>query len=500
MFIQRSNLLRQPAPILALMGFVSVIATSPTLLAAGYTFTTIIDNAGSQVPNFSSLGQRKINDSGDVAFLTSPSFASYRIDRSNGASSTQVADSSFWGLDYNGNGAIANSGDVVFRGGATGTSVGIYRGNGGVPTPLLIGNETQDNVDGDKLSFQAISVSNSGAIAYGASSYSCANSVCSAPVYGYYTLIGGSSGTLAQTGATWSDVGTSAPVINDSAQAAFVMRSAQDGTNHLVFHNGTNAASVKADFNGGKGYSLNNAGQLAYAEIPAVKVITNGVTTTVASTADGFDSLMKVGTGEVFINDSGQVAFWGSVSQYQSQPVNWQGIYTGPDILNDRVVIVGDSVLGHAVNHVELLGMNNAGQMLLSVESQSPDPWTGLVVATPDVLPGDYNEDDAVDAADYVVWRKKGIIGQPGYDTWRAHFGETNAPGSGANTTSTAIPEPASLVLLIVAAASTLQRRPRRWRNCAVTAVSLNPRGGQKFLLKRPRVYAKLAAEMTVRA
>ena len=154
---------------------------------------------------------------------------------------------------------------------------------------------------------------------------------------------------------------------------------------------------------------------------------------------------MKVGTGEVFINDSGQVAFWASVSQYQSQPVNWQGVYTGPDILNDRVVVFGDSVLGHAVNHVELLGMNNAGQMLLSVESQSPDTWVGLVVATPN---GDYNGNNVVDAADYVVWRKTGINGQQGYNTWCANYGNSIS-GSGTSTSTAAVPEPSSFVLFV---------------------------------------------------
>ncbi len=37
-------------------------------------------------------------------------------------------------------------------------------------------------------------------------------------------------------------------------------------------------------------------------------------------------------------------------------------------------------------------------------------------------LEGDYNEDGKVDAADYVVWRKTGINGQQGYDTWRSEF------------------------------------------------------------------------------
>jgi hypothetical protein len=250
------------------------------------------------------------------------------------------------------------------------------------------------------------------------------------------------------------------------------MRSAGDNISHLVFHNGTSAASVKADFIGGKGYWLNNAGQLAYAEIPAVKVITGGVTTTVASTADGFNSPMKVGTGEVFINDSGDIAFWGSVTQFQSQPVTWIGVYTGPDIVNDRVLVYGDTVLGHTVGDIDLLGMNNSGQILMGVTAQGSNPWHGLVVATPPQLPGDFNENDIVDAADYVTWRKAdgssnplpndGGLGTPidsdHYNLWSANFG---AASPGAGLSFAAVPEPTSIALVVLAIALQLcHRRP----------------------------------------
>jgi hypothetical protein len=67
------------------------------------------------------------------------------------------------------------------------------------------------------------------------------------------------------------------------------------------------------------------------------------------------------------------------------------------------------------------------------------------------VLPGDFNDDGAVDAADYVVWRKS--IGTPAaYDDWRSHFGQTANTGSGT-TSNDSVPEPASLILLTVVAA-----------------------------------------------
>jgi hypothetical protein len=55
-------------------------------------------------------------------------------------------------------------------------------------------------------------------------------------------------------------------------------------------------------------------------------------------------------------------------------------------------------------------------------------------------LPGDYNSDGSVDAADYVAWRKTGVNGQLGYDTWRANFGKLS-PEGGSNL----VPEPYGL-------------------------------------------------------
>ncbi|MCI0333031.1 MAG: PEP-CTERM sorting domain-containing protein, partial [Planctomycetes bacterium] len=77
---------------------------------------------------------------------------------------------------------------------------------------------------------------------------------------------------------------------------------------------------------------------------------------------------------------------------------------------------------------------------------------------TPTGVPGDFNEDDKVDAADYVVWRKNdaannplpnddGLATQAGrYNLWRASFGNM-AMGSGA-----AVPEPSSAAMLLLTA------------------------------------------------
>jgi hypothetical protein len=82
-------------------------------------------------------------------------------------------------------------------------------------------------------------------------------------------------------------------------------------------------------------------------------------------------------------------------------------------------------------------------------------------------LPGDFNGDGVVDAADYVVWRD--TLGETGtglaadgngnnqidagdFDVWRANFGQTAGSGAGA-TANAAVPEPSTLLLLTFAAA-----------------------------------------------
>jgi hypothetical protein len=86
-------------------------------------------------------------------------------------------------------------------------------------------------------------------------------------------------------------------------------------------------------------------------------------------------------------------------------------------------------------------------------------------IAALQTLPGDFNTDGRVDAADYVTWRK-GLgttYTQADYDVWRAHFGQS-APGTGSGlgvSANVAVPEPATLELLMFAAAGSCLRRGR---------------------------------------
>jgi autotransporter-associated beta strand protein len=90
------------------------------------------------------------------------------------------------------------------------------------------------------------------------------------------------------------------------------------------------------------------------------------------------------------------------------------------------------------------------------------------LVGAPAGVPGDYNNNGTVDAADYVVWRKGGTlqneVDAPGtvnaadYTAWRARFG--NPSGAGTSLDSAVVPEPSSVMLVLCGLISFL-RRPR---------------------------------------
>jgi hypothetical protein len=74
-------------------------------------------------------------------------------------------------------------------------------------------------------------------------------------------------------------------------------------------------------------------------------------------------------------------------------------------------------------------------------------------------LAGDFNGDGAVDAADYVVWRKNGGS-QADFLLWRNNFGATSGTGVGSGALG-GVPEPASWLLTLLAACGlALRRRP----------------------------------------
>jgi hypothetical protein len=134
------------------------------------------------------------------------------------------------------------------------------------------------------------------------------------------------------------------------------------------------------------------------------------------------------------------------------------------------------------IHFFDISGTQAGDQFVFSAMKGAGDfPWASAGISgftfdvIPDVaVPGDYNNDGSVNAADYTVWRNhlgqtfqldnEGDNQTPGevtpedYDFWKLQFGVDAGDGAA----SIAVPEPTAAGLLIVAAAlGTLARRRR---------------------------------------
>jgi hypothetical protein len=111
----------------------------------------------------------------------------------------------------------------------------------------------------------------------------------------------------------------------------------------------------------------------------------------------------------------------------------------------------------------------------------------GLVVVSVPNLAGDYNSDGAIDAADYTRYRDAlgtntvlpndptgGTIGVAQYNTWRNNFGNSNNSSVLAATAS--VPEPASVVVMLVLFATVRCIGPRITRQIENERKSKCPR------------------------
>ncbi|HEX2474233.1 MAG TPA: hypothetical protein VHK01_05785 [Lacipirellulaceae bacterium] len=118
-------------------------------------------------------------------------------------------------------------------------------------------------------------------------------------------------------------------------------------------------------------------------------------------------------------------------AMYQGSTYNWTISYVGNITWADPNAGVVGSISDSGGGDVVLKGLSS--------------------IIVPIELPGDFNNDGKVDAADYVVWRKTDGS-QTGYNEWRTNFGRTAQPPA-AGQIAGAIPEPAMIHLLLAALA-----------------------------------------------
>lgn len=99
-------------------------------------------------------------------------------------------------------------------------------------------------------------------------------------------------------------------------------------------------------------------------------------------------------------------------------------------------------------------------------ETERGVPIAAGDIGTPSGVPGDYNGNNIVDAADYTVWRDggpllneavtPGVVDQEDYNFWKTHFGDV--PGAGSLAGGSAVPEPGSIALAAIGGGLLLSR------------------------------------------
>ena len=288
----------------------------------------------------------------------------------------------------------------------------------------------------------------------------------------------------------------SASLAGGSSGTGLFSQSFQLGTPAVAVARPGDPAPGGGTFAGFHSPVLNNAGQLAFhgdtsvTGVPAQGVFT-GLPGGLQAVAQSGTPAPAGGTFDRFnspvLNSSGQVAFTAflrtGVDGVTSD--NDFGLYAGSPTGVVKIVREGDQVVvGASQRTVANLGITFGlplagtddsfrGQSfsdpgLLVYELKFTDGSSGIFTSQLAPVPGDYNHNGVVDAADYVLWRKGDpaadgngdtMVDQSDYDFWRARFGNAAAGAGSGVVAGAAVPEPAGAALLIVGLLATCSCR-----------------------------------------
>lgn len=337
-----------------MIGFCISFIASGKAYAASFDFTQIAQTSS---PFASSV----INNAGTVAFSGTLDTGIEGIFTSNGTTITTIASigdtfSNFNGFSINDSGTVAFAAQLNDGGFVTipDTEIVIVPGNGiftsnGITTTAVATIPRMGAPRGFGIFLFSPSINNAGTVVF---------NQFERPV----TIVRTSDGrTLQNRGFPRSEQ----PLINDVGTIAYI-----DNLSSITINDGTTDTtlaslpdSMDGEFSIGE-FSFNNQGIAAFSTLAfgnngfpfGNRVLTSNGTneTTIADTNGSFSDLLFPA-----INDQGTVAFLAELDG------GGEGIFTGNDLLNDRVIATGDQLLGSTVTNIgfSVSGLNNSGQI-----------------------------------------------------------------------------------------------------------------------------------------
>jgi hypothetical protein len=330
------------------------LATAP--VEAAYVFTRIADSSGP----ISVFGVPALNVGGTVAFRTSLDAGGQAIYTGNGGALTSVADTLSGPYGGFGDPVINGGGSVAFRAG-TSNGQGIFRFDGG-PTTTIAATVPAGGqfviLDSSSLSINA-----GGRVSF-------TGEMFGGPL-GVFASGGGPTTTIAAAGGAFQSFGGFTS-INDAGTVAF--RAVLPGPNAAGVFAGdggpvTTIADSNGPFTGQFGTpAINAAGTVAFAagrDAGGVGIFTGagGPVTTVLDSSGLYQSFFtNTSSGDLGIDAQGRIVF-------AALGGGGQGLFSGPDPVLDKVIVLGDTLDGSAVNFLAFYqnGVNAGSQVAFFV-------------------------------------------------------------------------------------------------------------------------------------
>jgi hypothetical protein len=212
----------------------------------------------------------------------------------------------------------------------------------------------------------------------------------------------------------------------------------------------------------------------AEAQLTAPQVGWQAELSRVAHNVSGTVTILDENTIQVddFTYDGGGLDVYFYLGQTETKPAFTSGLQIGPQLLGSMFNENGPPLVIDLPTGQTLEGWNAISVWCVTVGVSF---GSGTFAPVGDPVPGDYNGNGTVDAADYVVWRDSmgqngsgmaadgdgsGTIDSGDYEFWRSRVGLTAGSGAIAD----AVPEPATLAVAWCILGVLLARRTRQRR------------------------------------